>query len=130
MRYLLFVLLFCAAPIFADAQTDTSSVTAPQPDERILFQSKVRQLTSYLKENNGSAANVLFKDVSKAMEGFIQATESAIDTANSSNKRKLKDKLDRQRQLMAQFQSFKPDLIRNRSSIETWADQFVKTLYP
>lgn len=127
MRLLLVLCLMFSAPVLSGAQTDS---TAIQPDDRIMFQSKVRQLTSYLKEGNESAANSIFKDVSKDMERYINATQAAMDTAQGTEKKQLKNKLDNQRQLMARFQSFKPDLMRNRSSVETWIDQFIKTLYP
>lgn len=131
MRYLFLILLCCVAHFSVGAQTDTVATEVnTQPDERIMFQSKVRQLTSYLNEGNESAAGILFKDVSKSMEDFMQQTKAAMDSASGSEKRKLKDKLDRQRQLMAQFQSFKANLIRNRQSIATWTQQFEKTLYP
>lgn len=124
------ILIYCAQPFGSSGQTDTIAEINAQPDQRVIFQSKVRQLTSYLNEGNESAANILFKDVSKSMETFIKTTQAAIDSADGSEKRKLKDKLDRQRQLMAQFQSYQPNLIRNRQSIDTWTHQFEKTLYP
>lgn len=127
MRLLLVIFLLLATPVFCSAQLDS---TTKQPDDRIIFQSKVRQLTSYLKEGNESAANSIFKDVSKDMERYINATQAAMDNAQGTEKKQLKNKLDNQRQLMARFQSFKPDLMRNRSSVETWIDQFIKTLYP
>lgn len=126
MKYLLFILLL--SPLFAIAQSGDSTTTE-QVDDRILFQSKVRQLNTYLSENNESAAKRLFDDVSKDMQGYINETEAAIDTTSGTEKKKLGKKFERQRQLFMQFQSFKSHLIRNRSSIQAWLDQFVKTLY-
>lgn len=128
MKLLLTVLLALALVPDSFAQADSTAITQ-KVDERILFQSQVRQLTSYLKENNESAAELLFKDVSESMDGFIKATKAAVDSAEGAEKRKLKGKLDRQRQLMAQFQSFRSNLIRNTPSIETWTNQFIETLY-
>jgi|GEM_PF-5015333 len=131
MRYILLILLCFVVHSDVCAQDDsTRTAISTQPDERIIFQAQVRELTSYLNENNETKAGILFNDVSKSMERFMKATQAAIDTADGAEKRKLKGKLDRQRQLMAQFQSFRSNMIRNRPSIETWADQFVKTLYP
>lgn len=131
MRYLLLIMLCVVVHFDVCAQTDTvATEVSTQPDERIMFQSKVRQLTSYLNEGNESAAGILFKDVSKSMEQFMKETEGSMNAASGSEKRKYKDKLDRQRQLMAQFQSFKANLIRNRQSIATWTQQFERTLYP
>lgn len=126
---LLSLCLFCIVPTVFAQEGDTSTTVEHKVDERVMFQSKVRQLTSYLKENNERAAGILFKDVSKAMQQFISETQATADTASGAGKRKLKDKLDRQRQLMAQFQSFQSNLIRNRPSIEVWAEQFTQTLY-
>lgn len=127
MRYLmLFILLGSISPVFSYAQGDS---TYAQPDARIMFRSKVRQLTSYLNEGNSGAANILFKDVAKAMDDFIQKTQQAMDTASSSEKRKLKNTVDNQRQLAAQFHAFKNDLMRNREAIDIWTEQFIKTLY-
>lgn len=128
MKYIIYILLLLLAPLSTQAQED--STYPPQPDPRILFQSKVRQLTSYLNEGNASAAKILFKDVSDGMNNFIQANQAALDTATGAHKRKLKDRLDRQRQLIGQFQNFQPNLIRNRESIDTWTQQFINTLYP
>lgn len=126
MRYVIMLLFLCAAvPLVATAQDSTIT----KPDDRMMFRSKVRQLTSYLNEGNTSSAAILFNDVAADMEKFIAKTQSAIDTASGSQKKLLKEKLDSQRQLAAQFHSFKADLIRNRSSIDTWTDQFIKTLY-
>ncbi len=128
MKHAFYIVLLMVIPAVLQAQNDTTY--PPQPDPRIIFQSKVRQLTSYLNEGNESAAKTLFKDVSGAMNDFITANQQALDTATGANKRKLKDRLDRQRQLMGQFQSFQPNIIRNRESIDTWTQQFVNTLYP
>lgn len=128
MKYIIYVLLLLLVPLSIQAQED--STYPPQPDPRILFQSKVRQLTSYLNEGNESAAKTIFKDVSAAMNDFIQSNQAALDTATGANKRKLKDRVDRQRQLIGQFQNFQPNLIRNRESIDTWTQQFINTLYP
>jgi hypothetical protein len=128
MKYALYIVLLLLAPMLSFAQQD--STYPPQPDPRILFQSKVRQLTSYLNEGNESAAKTVFKDVSAAMNDFIQFNQAALDTATGANKRKLKDRLDRQRQLIGQFNSFQPNIIRNRESIDTWTQQFINTLYP
>ncbi|MBZ0097539.1 MAG: hypothetical protein K8F30_00565 [Taibaiella sp.] len=128
MKHAFYIVLLMVLPAVLHAQSDTTY--PPQPDPRIIFQSKVRQLTSYLNEGNESAAKTLFKDVSGAMNDFITANQQALDTATGANKRKLKDRLDRQRQLMGQFQSFQPNIIRNRESIDTWTQQFVNTLYP
>ena len=125
MRYVIMLLLLCAVPLTAPAQDSTIT----KPDDRMMFRSKVRQLTSYLNEGNTSAAGILFNDVAGEMEAFIAKTQSAIDTASGNRKKILKEKLDNQRQLAAQFHSFKADLVRNRSSIDTWTDQFIKTLY-
>lgn len=128
MKLLLTLFFIAAMALPAHAQTDSSTSTQ-KVDARIMFQSEVRQLTSYLKENNESAAEVMFKEVTTSMESFIKETEAAIDKASGSEKRKLKGKLDRQRQLLGQFKSFQSNLIRNRPSIETWANQFIETLY-
>lgn len=128
MRPFFLALLMIAATPAAFAQGD--SVQTHKVDERIMFQSNVRQLTSYLKENNERAAGTMFKVVSEQMQSFIEGTSAAIDTASGSEKRKLKGTLENQRQLIARFKSFEPNLLRNRSSIETWAEQFIKTLYP
>ena len=125
MRYVIMLLLLCAVPLTAPAQDSTIT----KPDDRMMFRSKVRQLTSYLNEGNTSSAAILFNDVAGEMEAFIAKTQSEIDTASGSRKKVLKEKLDNQRQLAAQFHSFKADLVRNRSSIDTWTDQFIKTLY-
>lgn len=116
----------CTSPLLSHAQQDSTTV---QPEERIMFRSKVRQLTSYLNEGNSGAANILFKDVAKAMDDFIQKTQQAIDTASSTEKRKLKNTIDNQRQLAAQFHNFKNELLRNREAIDVWTEQFIKTLY-
>lgn len=123
MKLLLTFLAVCTISISGFAQNDE------QPDERILFQSKVRQLVSYLAEGNERAAGILFKSVTDEMDDFIQQTRDSVETASSSDKRRLKDKLSRQQQLRAQFQSYQSNLIRNKESINTWSDQFVKTLY-
>lgn len=115
----------CVTVTTSFAQVDTVS----KPDERIMFRSKVRQLTSYLSEGNENAAAILFKDVAKAMDDFIQQTQEAADKAKGVEKKKLAETVNNQRQLAAQFHSFRADLIRNRSSIDTWTDQFIKTLY-
>lgn len=128
MKYALYIVLLLLAPLSSFAQQD--SVYPPQPDPRVIFQSKVRQLTSYLNEGNESAAKVVFKDVSSIMNDFMRLNESALDTATGANKRKLKDRVDRQRQLIGQFNSFQPNIIRNRESIDTWTQQFINTLYP
>lgn len=122
------MVLLLLAPLSSFAQPD--SAYPPQPDPRVIFQSKVRQLTSYLNEGNESAAKVVFKDVSSIMNDFMRLNESALDTATGANKRKLKDRVDRQRQLIGQFNSFQPNIIRNRESIDTWTQQFINTLYP
>lgn len=130
MKSFLLCLAFTAfaAPLLA--QQDSTQPVVQKADERVMFQSTVRELTSYLKENNERAAGTVFNNVTDAMQSFINETKAAIDTASGDEKRNLKNKLDRQRQLMMQFQSFQSNLIRNRSSIETWAEQFIKTLYP
>lgn len=94
-----------------------------------MFRSKVTQLTSYLNEGNGSAAKRLFKSVSDDMQIFIADTKSAMDSTKGSEHKKLEQKFDRQQQLFMQFQRFEPNLIRNKSSINTWTDQFIQTLY-
>lgn len=126
MRYLMVLLLCCTFPVCSFAQADS---TATLPDARMMFRSKVRQLTSYLNEGNSGAANVLFNDVAKAMDEFIKSTQVAMDTAGAAEKRNLKEKLTRQRQLAAQFHSFNANLVRNREAIDVWTEQFVKTLY-
>lgn len=128
MKYALYMVLLLLVPLSSFAQQD--SAYPPQPDPRVIFQSKVRQLTSYLNEGNESAAKVVFKDVSSIMNDFMRLNESALDTATGANKRKLKDRVDRQRQLIGQFNSFQPNIIRNRESIDTWTQQFINTLYP
>lgn len=125
MRYLLVLFLLCATAATSFAQADTAS----KPDGRIMFRSKVRQLTSYLNEGNENAAGIIFKDVAKAMDEFILQTQDAADKAKGAEKKKLAETVNNQRQLAAQFHSFRADLIRNRSSIDTWTDQFIKTLY-
>ncbi len=127
MKLLLTALALCAFSFTSFAQNNNT--TSDQPDERILFQSKVRQLVSYLAEGNERAAGILFKDVATQMDTFIKQTRDSVKNASSSDKRKLKEKLNRQQQLMAQFQSYKSNLIRNKESINTWSDQFIKTLY-
>lgn len=126
MRAFLLCLFLSAAVLPVMAQDDSTQATVQKPDERIMFQSKVRQLNSYLKENNERAAAILFKDVANDMQAFVDKGQTIAD---STDDHKLQDKVDRQRQLLSQFKSFQPHLIRNRSSIETWTDQFVKTLY-
>lgn len=128
MKYLLLILFLI--PFCAFAQTKDSSVVAEQEiDSRIFFQSKVRQLNNYLNENNESAARQLFKDVSADMQAYINTTKTSLDTASITTKKKLERKLEHQKQLFMQFQSFESHLIRNRSSIQTWSEQFTKTLY-
>lgn len=128
MRNVIFFLLLLTPVLKTFAQQDSS--VSDSIDVRVQFQSQVRQLVSYLNEGNENAASRMFKDVSAAMDGFIKTTQAAADTATGSNKKVLREKLNNQLQLMMQFQSFKPNLIRNRASIHTWSDQFVKTLYP
>lgn len=117
-------------PFCTSAQTkDSSTVINQEVDSRIFFQSKVRQLNNYLDENNESAAKQLFKDVSADMQAYINTTKTSLDTASTTTKKKLERKLEHQKQLFMQFQSFESHLIRNRSSIQTWSEQFTKTLY-
>lgn len=127
MKYILSILLlipFCGA-----AQQDSTTVQEENIDDRILFRSKVTQLTSYLNEGNESAAKRVFRDVSDEMQAYIAETKAAMDSTKGSEHKKLEQKFERQRQLFMQFQSFQSNLIRNKSSIHTWADQFIQTLY-
>lgn len=120
------VALFFTGCISTYAQTDS---TAQKPDDRIVFRSTVRQLTSYLDANDKSSAAILYDDVLEQMEQYVAETYKAIDTAKGSDKRKLEQKFNRQRMLTEQFKGFKSDIIRNRPSIHTWTDQFIETLY-
>ena len=99
------------------------------PDQRILFQSKVRQLVSYLNEGNESKARIIYKDVANDMEDFLEATRMITDTATGAQKKAAKEKFDNQQQLYRQYKAFWPDIIRNRESIDRWTDLFVKTLF-
>lgn len=123
---LLAVALFFTGCISTYAQTDS---TVQKPDDRIVFRSTVRQLTSYLDANDKSSAAILYDDVLEQMEQYVAETYKAIDTAKGSDKRKLEQKFNRQRMLTEQFKGFKSDIIRNRPSIHTWTDQFIETLY-
>lgn len=93
-----------------------------------MFRSRVTQLTSYLNEGNEKAARSLFSDVVQGMESFINQSQAQLDTAKK-DKQPIQDKWNNQVQLLQQFKSFQGNLIRNRSSIHTWADKFIETLY-
>lgn len=127
MRWAILCISILATSLQVHAQQD--STTVQQPDERIMFSAEVRELSSYLRYNNERAAQMMFDKVVQSMQAFTDATKAAADTAKGTDKRKLSKTLEQQRQLLAQFKTFRPNVLRNRSSIETWADQFIKTLY-
>ena len=126
MKLLFTLIAFCSISISSFAQNDTNN---GKPDERIIFQSKVRQLVSYLAEGNESAAGTMFNHVTKKMEVFIKETADSLSNVEPSEGKALKQKLSKQQQLMAQFQSYRSNLIRNKESINTWSEQFINTLY-
>lgn len=126
MRCFLALMILLCSVQSSFAQEDSSMVL---PDQRILFQSKVRQLVSYLNEGNESKARIIYKDVANDMEDFLEATRMITDTASGTQKRTAKEKFDNQQQLYRQYKAFWPDIIRNRESIDRWTDLFVKTLF-
>lgn len=126
MRCFLALMILLCSVQSSFAQEDSSMVL---PDQRILFQSKVRQLVSYLNEGNESKARIIYKDVANDMEDFLEATRMITDTASGVQKKAAKEKFDNQQQLYRQYKAFWPDIIRNRESIDRWTDLFVKTLF-
>lgn len=133
MKYLLILCaLFFACPgnLYAQADSDSTTQAADSIDKRIIFQSKVRQMNSYLMEGNKTQASRLYDDVLESMQEFIKETYDKVNDpearVSSSEKRKLKQ----QQQLFNQFLKYRPDIIRNREGIQTWSNEFIKTLYP
>ena len=126
MRCFLALMILLCSVQGSFAQEDSNMAL---PDQRILFQSKVRQLVSYLNEGNESKARILFKDITNDMEDFLEATRMITDTATGAQKKAAKEKFDNQQQLYRQYKAFWPDIIRNRESIDRWTDLFVKTLF-
>lgn len=126
MRCFLALMILLCSVQGSFAQEDSSTAL---PDQRILFQSKVRQLVSYLNEGNESKARIIYKDVANDMEDFLEATRMITDTASGAQKKAAKEKFDNQQQLYRQYKAFWPDIIRNRESIDRWTDLFVKTLF-